>query len=404
MFLNKLKLVFFFIQTINQSICVDLNNITREDIQTLEMEYKDMKFVKLMDHPYYIKSRNEDNFCPVPYSHLVDYHDISFEGINIINRSLQDVVYICVIEKKYKLAYTIFLNAIESMAITYMYRFCEFAIEMNKKHSEISFYLKVLSDTLAELIPIINREWISPDPYECILDVYNSHKSEEYKFNEVNTNYRNALLSCMELMKDKVHFLKEPKKVTMNELTVNQLKQYQDMSNRVISGHLTLKSGPTYKDITGDLYQTSCTSCKEENTGTTNEIYILSPCGHGWCCELCINKFRRGKLSKCPVCFQKIRSTQELDIQTSVSIVTEKYVPLQARCILDEREARCIKCRSQVTDDNDDDELSKSYIMIPCGHGWYCENCIKHEKCSKCKQKKTNKLCITLKNNELDSE
>ncbi|XP_050547141.1 uncharacterized protein LOC126908865 isoform X2 [Daktulosphaira vitifoliae] len=309
MLLNKCKLILFFIQIINQSICVDLNNITREDIDTLEKEYKDMKFVKLMEHPYYIKSRNEDNFCPVPYSHLVDYHDISYE------------------------------------------------------------------------------------------DVYKSHKSEEYKFNEVNTNYRNALLICMELMKDKVHFLKEPKKVTMNELTVNRLKQYQDMSNRVISRHLTLKSGPTYKDITGDLYQTSCTSCKEENTGTTNEIYIWSPCGHGWCCDYCNDKFRRGKLSKCPVCFQKFISTQDLNIRTSVSIVTEKYVPLQARCILDEREARCIKCRSQVTDD-DDDELSKSYIMIPCGHGWYCENCIEDEKCSICKHKKTDKLCVQFKKNE----
>ncbi|XP_050521278.1 uncharacterized protein LOC126894365 isoform X2 [Daktulosphaira vitifoliae] len=300
MLLNKWKLILFFIQTINQSICVDLNNITFEDVDTLQKEYPYMNEVILKQHPYYIKSHDEGNFCPVPYSHLVDYPEISYGGIKIIDRSLQDVVSNCVAEKKYKLAYTIFLNAIESMAFTYMYRFCEFAIEMNKKRNDISFYLKEIGGILAELIPIINREWISPEPYECILDVYENHKSEENKFIKVNTNYRNALLSCMKLMKDKVHFLRDPKKVTMNEMAINQLKDYHHMSYLVISDHLTLINAPYYKDITGDLYQTSCTSCKKNNTGTTNEIYILSPCGHGWCCDWCSSKFRRGKLSECP--------------------------------------------------------------------------------------------------------
>ncbi|XP_050521308.1 uncharacterized protein LOC126894379 isoform X2 [Daktulosphaira vitifoliae] len=230
MLLNKWKLIIIFIQTINQSICVDLNNITEKDVDKLQMEYRDMNYVIFVKHPYYIKSHDEENFCPVPYSHVVDYAEISYEGIELIDRSLMIVVYNCVAEKKYKLAYMIFLNAIESMAFTYMYRFCEFAIEMNKRCAEISFYLKVFSDKLTELIPIINREWISPEPYECILDVYENHKSEKYKFNEENENYRNDLLGCMNLMKDKVNFLREAKNETINEMTISKLDRYHNMN------------------------------------------------------------------------------------------------------------------------------------------------------------------------------
>ncbi|XP_050521305.1 uncharacterized protein LOC126894378 [Daktulosphaira vitifoliae] len=360
-----------------------------------------MNYVILVEHPYYIKSHDGDNFCPVPYDHVVQYNEISYEGIEIINKTLEAVVCNCVAKEKYKLAYTIFLNAIESMAFTYMYLFCEFAIEMNKKHAEISFNLKIFSEKLAQLIPIINKEWISPEPYECILDVYKNHKSEEYNFNELNRNYRNALLNCMKLMEDKVHFLKEPEKVLMKEMNKNELKDYHNMSYSIICYHLTLAQySPPYKYITGDIYQIACAKCnrKHDNSVLNWKIYFFSPCGHGWSCERCVKK-----IEACPVCNELITSTQDLNIETSVSIVPEVYEPLPPRCILDGREARCVMCRSQVTDD-DDDELSKSYIMIPCGHGWYCEDCIENKKCSICLQKKTDKLCIILKNNELDSE
>ncbi|XP_050547855.1 uncharacterized protein LOC126909474 isoform X2 [Daktulosphaira vitifoliae] len=307
MFLNKLKLVFFFIQTINQSICVDLNNITHEDIETLKMEYPNIHYVILQQHPYYIQSKNEVLFCPLPYSHVVDDEDIPYEeGLEIINKTLTLVVSRCVNKKNYKLAYTIFLNAIESMVFTFMYRFCEFAIEMNKQCAEISFYLENFSEKLAELIPKINREWISPEPHECILDVYKNHKSKEFKFNKININYKNALLNCMKLMENKVHFLKEPNNISMNNMDV-----------------------------------------KANVLDVTNTVAVI----------------------------REYTFFHHVDMAGHVKV----YEPLPPRCILDGREARCIKCRSQVTDD-DDDELSKSYIMIPCGHGWYCENCIEDEK------------------------
>ncbi|XP_050547826.1 uncharacterized protein LOC126909447 [Daktulosphaira vitifoliae] len=319
MFLNKLKLVFFFIQTINQSICVDLNNITREDIQTLEMEYPNIHQVILQQHPYYIQSRNEVLFCPLPYSHVVDDEDIPYEeGLEIINKTLTLVVSRCVNKKNYKLAYTIFLNAIESMVFTFMYRFCEFAIEMNEQLAEISFYLKNFSGKLAELIPIINREWISPEPHECILDVYKNHKSKEFKFNKFNINYKNALLNCMKLMEDKVHFLKEPNNISMNNMAVSDLERYCNMSYNFIEYRLFLAHNSTlFKYITGDIYQRKCFGCNKYSSGDSG-IYFFSPCGHGWSCERCVKK-----IEACPVCNELITSTQGLNIQTSVSIVRE---------------------------------------------------------------------------------
>ncbi|XP_050521272.1 uncharacterized protein LOC126894363 isoform X1 [Daktulosphaira vitifoliae] len=399
MLLTKWILIIRFIQTINQSICVDLNNITVEDIDTLESEYEDMKCVKLIEHPYYIKSRNEENFCPVPWSHAVDCEEVPYEGIEIVNKSLTDVVQRCRSKKKFKLAYTIYLNAIESIVFTFMYRFCEFAIEMNKRCAEISFYLKLFSEKLTELIPIINREWISPKPHECILDVYKKYekKNNKYKFKRENENYRNDLLGCMNLMKDKVHFLREPKNETINEMTISNLVCYNNMNYDNIVEYLTLEEySPTLKDITGDKNQTSCIICKTEHSGNIWVIYFFSPCGHGWCCNECV-----GKIEACPVCNELITSTQKLDIRTSVSIVKKVYESLPPRCILDGREARCIKCRSQIKDDV---HHSNRHIMIPCGHGWYCENCIEDKKCLICKHKKTDKLCITLNNNKLHSE
>ncbi|XP_050521274.1 uncharacterized protein LOC126894363 isoform X3 [Daktulosphaira vitifoliae] len=392
MLLTKWILIIRFIQTINQSICVDLNNITVEDIDTLESEYEDMKCVKLIEHPYYIKSRNEENFCPVPWSHAVDCEEVPYEGIEIVNKSLTDVVQRCRSKKKFKLAYTIYLNAIESIVFTFMYRFCEFAIEMNKRCAEISFYLKLFSDKLTELIPIINREWISPEPYECILDVYKKYekKNNKYKFKKENGIYRRDLFNCMELIKNKLNFLKEPHEVSMKYMSIRKLKNYHNLNNQVIRGRLALEQHCSgYKDITGDKYQSYCTRCKREHIGTTYEIYIVAPCGHGWCCEWCSRQ-----LTECPVCHQDIKSFQVLNIETSVSIVTEKYWNLQTRCAIDRRKVRCVRCRSHIIDD---DDHSNRHIMIPCGHGWYCSKCIKENKCSLCPREVTDKLCVNLK-------
>ncbi|XP_050521275.1 uncharacterized protein LOC126894363 isoform X4 [Daktulosphaira vitifoliae] len=392
MLLNKWKLIIIFIQTINQSICVDLNNITEKDLDKLQMEYRDMNHVILVEHPYYIKSHDGENFCPVPYSHPVDYTEVPYEGIEIINITLEAVVKRCTYKKKYKLAYTIFLNAIESMAFTYMYRFCEFARAMNKRGAEISFYLKLFSDKLTELIPIINREWISPEPYECILDVYKKYekKNNKYKFKKENGIYRRDLFNCMELIKNKLNFLKEPHEVSMKYMSIRKLKNYHNLNNQVIRGRLALEQHCSgYKDITGDKYQSYCTRCKREHIGTTYEIYIVAPCGHGWCCEWCSRQ-----LTECPVCHQDIKSFQVLNIETSVSIVTEMYEPIQPRCAIDRRKVRCVRCRSHIIDD---DDHSNRHIMIPCGHGWYCSKCIKEKKCSLCPREITDKLCVNLK-------
>ncbi|XP_050521279.1 uncharacterized protein LOC126894366 [Daktulosphaira vitifoliae] len=393
MLLNIFKFIILLIQTINQSICVDLNNITYEDINTLEREYPNFHHVYLEQHPHYIKSHDGENFCPVPYSHAVEENEIPYEGIEIINRKLKYVVMNCVDKENYKLAYTIFLNAIESMIFTFMYRFCECAIEMNKRGAEISFNLKVFSNKLTVLIPIINREWISPEPYECILDVYKKYekKNNKYKFKKENENedYRNDLLGCMNLMKDKVHFLREPDNLSTNEMNVNELEEYLNKNDNVINYQLTFTQfSPYFKCITGDKYQTSCITCNGEHSDISS-IYVFAPCGHGWRSKYC-----KSELTKCPACHEEVTNNQHLNIATFVSIVTKEYNPLPPRCIMDERKIRCVLCRNQIIDDVHN---SKRHIMIPCGHGWYCSKCIKEKKCSLCSKKKTNKLCVKLK-------
>ncbi|XP_050521303.1 uncharacterized protein LOC126894376 [Daktulosphaira vitifoliae] len=384
MLLNKVKLIMCFIQIIHQSICVDLNNITHEDVKTLEMEYPNIMRVILKYHPYYIKQINGIKYCPLPWSHTLNNEEVAYEGIEIINKTLIEVVNNCVAYKKYILGYAIILNAIESMGFTYMYRFCEFAIEINKKGAPITDYLEDFGRILAKLVPILNREIISTESYECILNVYKIH---ENKYNNVDEDYRNDLLTCMNLINDKVHFLTEPYKESMNNMSINQLKATHIYNNGIIHDLLILKIDfPSFKHLTGDENQTSCTICKK-NIGMFSEIHIFLPCGHGWCCRYCFQL-----MTKCPDCHQEITCTQDIHIQIPTKIIGKGYRNLWPRCVLDGREARCIECRSQIKDVNP----SNRHVMRPCGHGWYCNNCISIKNCSACDWNTTSTLCVNL--------
>ncbi|XP_050521282.1 uncharacterized protein LOC126894368 isoform X3 [Daktulosphaira vitifoliae] len=306
MLLNIVKLIIIFIQTINQSICVDLNHITHADIQTLEREFPNIMKITLQNHPYYIKSNNGVMVCPIPYSQAVDNEEVPYKGILIENEILENVVNECVNNHFYTLAYIIILNAIESMGFTYMYRFCEFAIEMNKKRANIFDELEDFSEHLEELILIFNRELFSPEPYECILEVYKKHKHnhKKYKFKKVDRKYRKDLLSCMKLMKDKVHFLAEPRVESINTMSINELEEYSDNNNKVLRNGLSLWSQiSNYKYVIGDKNyltvqpkcvlhrrEARCISCfkKIQNMNPPNK-HVMSPCGHGWYCSKCID-------------------------------------------------------------------------------------------------------------------
>ncbi|XP_050527050.1 uncharacterized protein LOC126897457 isoform X5 [Daktulosphaira vitifoliae] len=391
MLLNKVKLILFFIHTINQSNCVDLNDITCEDIQDLKMQYPDIMHVTLKDHPNYIFSYNGLKYCPVHFSHLVDYEVVPCEGIEIIDRRLKYVINNCIDYERYTLGYAIIVNAIESLCFTYMYQFCEFAIEMNKLGADISFYLDQFSENLkSKIVPIFNKEWISPEPYECILNVYkeHEHKYKNYEFNNVDEKYMSDLLICKNLMKDKVHFLTEPPEKSMNNIPKKELIKIQSFNNDVIKGVLTLSSNfCILKDITGYKNQTLCTGCTTMRySGTVSVIHIFL-CGHGWSCGYCnvLNK-------QCPVCHQPITGTQVIHIETPASIVENGLVILQPRCVLDGREARCISCHSQIKVVNPPNK----YIMRPCGHGWYCSKCINNKICTNCKRECKDKLCVKL--------
>ncbi|XP_050527024.1 uncharacterized protein LOC126897457 isoform X2 [Daktulosphaira vitifoliae] len=454
MILNNVKLILFFIHTFKQSICVNLNNITLTDIKTLQNEYPNIMRVMLKDHPYYIFSYNELKYCPVHFSHLVDCERVPYEGIEIKDSILEYVVDDCIRYKRYDLGYAIIVNAIESLGFTYMYQFCEFAIEMNKKGANISNFLKIFSKNLkSKIMPIFNKEWISPEPYECILNVYKEHKHkyENYEFNKVDEKYMSDLLICKNLMKDKVHFLSKPPEKSMNNMSEQNLISIQMNNNTIIQELLTIGSGP-FKDITGYKYETSCLGDTDHHSGKIGKIHIFLPCGHGWSCENCIVLNEQcpvchqqitgtqgihidtpasivnndqtlctgcttmrysGTVSvihiflcghgwscgycnvlnkQCPVCHQPITGTQVIHIETPASIVENGLVILQPRCVLDGREARCISCHSQIKDVNPPNK----YVMRPCGHGWYCSKCIDSANCTKCRSEFKDKLCVKI--------
>ncbi|XP_050527080.1 uncharacterized protein LOC126897457 isoform X9 [Daktulosphaira vitifoliae] len=389
MLLNKVKLILFFIHTINQSNCVDLNDITCEDIQDLKMQYPDIMHVTLKDHPNYIFSYNGLKYCPVHFSHLVDYEVVPCEGIEIIDRRLKYVINNCIDYERYTLGYAIIVNAIESLCFTYMYQFCEFAIEMNKLGANISLYLDKFSENLHSIIvPIFNKEWISPEPYECILNVYKEHeyKYKNYEFNNVDEKYMSDLLSCKNLMKNKVHFLTEPPEKSMNNMSEENLISIQRYNNKIIEELLT-KGSDSYKFITGYKYETSCLGNTYHHSGTISNIHIFLPCGHGWSCGYC-NVLKE----QCPVCHQQITGTQAIYIETPVSIVEKDLLDLQPRCFLDGREARCISCRNQIKDVHP----PSKHVMMPCGDGWYCSKCIDNKNCTICRRECKDKLCVNL--------
>ncbi|XP_050521281.1 uncharacterized protein LOC126894368 isoform X2 [Daktulosphaira vitifoliae] len=378
MLLNIVKLIIIFIQTINQSICVDLNHITHADIQTLEREFPNIMKITLQNHPYYIKSNNGVMVCPIPYSQAVDNEEVPYKGILIENEILENVVNECVNNHFYTLAYIIILNAIESMGFTYMYRFCEFAIEMNKKRANIFDELEDFSEHLEELILIFNRELFSPEPYECILEVYKKHKHnhKKYKFKKVDRKYRKDLLSCMKLMKDKVHFLAEPRVESINTMSINELEEYSDNNNKVLRNGLSLWSQiSNYKYVIGDKNQSFCGRCNRLCSGMVDTIFIFVPCGHGWCCDLCYSLVK-----KCPVCHQDITN----------------YLTVQPKCVLHRREARCISCFKKIQNMNPPNK----HVMSPCGHGWYCSKCIDNANCTECNLIIKDKLRVKLLNNE----
>ncbi|XP_050527075.1 uncharacterized protein LOC126897457 isoform X8 [Daktulosphaira vitifoliae] len=389
MLLNKVKLILFFIHTINQSICVNLNNITCRDIQDLKMQYPYMMHVTLKDHPNYIFSYNGLKYCPVHFSHVIDCERVPCEGIEITDGTLECVINSCFNHKRYTLGYAIILNAIESLGFTYMYQFCEFAIEMNKIGANISYYLDQFSEILHSIIvPIFNKEWISPEPYECILNVYKEyrHKYKNYEFNKVDEKYMSDLLICKNLMKDKVHFLTDLPKKSMNNISKKKLIKIQSDNNEIIE-RLLPSSISTFKDITGYKNETLCLGSTLHNSGKIREIRIFLTCGHGWSCRYCdvLNK-------QCPVCHQPITGTQDIHIETPASIVENGLVILQPRCVLDGREARCISCHSQIKDVNPPNK----YVMRPCGHGWYCSKCIDSANCTKCRSEFKDKLCVKI--------
>ncbi|XP_050521297.1 uncharacterized protein LOC126894375 isoform X2 [Daktulosphaira vitifoliae] len=326
--------------------------------------------------------------CPLPWSHEDNSEEITYGEIEVANKSLSDVVDACLLNGNYTLGYAIVLNAIESMGITYFYRFCEFAREMNKRGATIIEYLKEFDIISPLIVSKFNREWISSESYECILIVYKKYgnKYKDYKFNNVDEEYRSDLLSCMDLVKDKLYFVKTESHI---ELTNNFSKEesIQIYKNNVqyISKLIKLTYSVLKSVIQGEN-GSSCIVCMQYG-GMVNEIYSFIPCGHGWCCDKCIIL-----MEKCPICRQNFTDIQNFNILTPGSLLSKNYRLLKSICIFDREGARCVSCLSKINDVNP----PKKYVMIPCGHGWYCNKCSSQINCIVCNNKVENEMCVYL--------
>ncbi|XP_050521232.1 uncharacterized protein LOC126894337 isoform X2 [Daktulosphaira vitifoliae] len=187
---------------------------------------------------------------------------------------------------------------------------------MNKKGATISVHLNEFNENLYKLVLIFNKELISPEPYECILEVYKKH---ENKCDNVDEDYRNDLLSCKNLIKDKVHFLMEPDKKSMDNIPERKLLKIHGYYNKIFRNFMILPSSnfPSFKDITGYKNQSLCTICKR-NSGIITDVHIFLPCRCGWCCE----GYNHSR-TECPVCHQEITGTQSLNIVTPAKIIVK---------------------------------------------------------------------------------
>ncbi|KAF0720933.1 RING-type domain-containing protein, partial [Aphis craccivora] len=101
-----------------------------------------------------------------------------------------------------------------------------------------------------------------------------------------------------------------------------------------------------------------------ESWGQVNSANILVPCSHGWCCDECANR-----LDKCGVCKVEFPTTQPIHIM-HVNLGDGKWMPNNS--LLDLTGSQCLGCMRHVQYVPD----QAQYILLDCGHGWYCASCI----------------------------
>ncbi|XP_050521289.1 uncharacterized protein LOC126894371 isoform X2 [Daktulosphaira vitifoliae] len=389
MVLIKVNLILFFLHKINSNYVVNLKNITMNDLVLLKIDYKNIMGLQLKDHLFYSRLNMDKMVCPIPWSHTGHYDEIIYGKIEIANKSLSRVVHACFLNGKYSLGYAIILNTIESIGITYIYRFCEFAREMNRRQIILTNYYNDFSEILYLLRVIFNREWISLDPYECLIIVYKKHKSKytNFEFNNLDEDYRSDLFSCMESMKIKINFVdvESPLRPLENLSNEELFILWQNDKQNIIKLYNLDKGYLFYlKNMDGDRAENSCIVCMNPEY-MVKKIYSFVPCGHSWCCNNCLHK-----IDKCPLCRQNYSNYQVMKVITpsiSYAKIDREKIP---RSLIGQENMRCINCLRLIKD-----AVPKNkYIVIPCGHGWYCNDCAIRE--SK-KQLKCRRIDIVIK-------
>ncbi|XP_050521666.1 uncharacterized protein LOC126894586 isoform X2 [Daktulosphaira vitifoliae] len=334
----------------------------------------------LKNHPFYANEMLDKNrmICPLPWSHTGNYRNIYYKDTKIENRRLFDIVNTCLSNRKYSLGYAIILNTIESIGITYIYRFCDFAREMNNRQAILTKYYSEFNEILVRLIMKFNRDCISLDSYECLIIVYKKHMSKytNFEFNNLDEDYRSDLLNCMESMKFKINFVDaesqlEPlENLSKKKLFILWQNYVQNIIN-IDNNNFFLKS------IDGIKAKNPCYVCKNPGNMVINK-YSFLPCGHGWCCLYCLKT-----IDKCPFCQQNYSNFQVINIMTpSLSYSKNDQANIRSS-IIDSENSRCLDCFRLIKEV----VPNTKYIIVPCGHGWYCNDCSMRYSCIVCDKK-----------------
>lgn len=206
-----ISFIFFFIKLLS---AFNPKEITLEKLDRLKTEYNNFMGLTLNNHLYYanMNGKSRYNFvgCPNAADTERKYSRLFYPNISVDNQNLSTVIDSCKKFPRYDLAYGIILNVIESTALTYIYRFCSFAIEMNERYLNLGYILIQFEELLFSIKLVFEKELISTDPIYCVMDTFNFYHRAFPKndYGRLYKNYTNKLLMCMNGMEKKLNFIK----------------------------------------------------------------------------------------------------------------------------------------------------------------------------------------------------
>ncbi|XP_050521270.1 uncharacterized protein LOC126894362 [Daktulosphaira vitifoliae] len=381
MFYLKFLMLMLFFCSVKILFAVDQKKISRNDLIRLVKTYPKVMGLILKSHQFYA---NEDlgykAICPICWCSSYPYN-IQYGSVKVSNKKLIDVVISCFNKGKYELGYMIILNVLESVSITYIYRFCEYAREMNKRGGKLTQSLENFNKLLYIIQRVFHYEIISTEPIDFLKNIYKEYESKHQENGYINldNDYRNDLLDIMNIIEFKINFVdlgtceQFAEEIPLEKLESVQLSEILNAINLLFKANVEIETETDKLDCD----EGSCIVCMETLI-LDDSIYSFVPCGHTGCCEDCIYKIKT-----CPLCRLEYKYIIEVNAVMPSYIFGNNVWDKISRSTLEKKKAQCVNCMELI----ELMEPVKKFIVFPCGHGLYCHKCISQQNCVICEEK-----------------